>query len=242
LEQEAIAALISEAGQSKSEEKGLPMPLLMKNAVPGLDRFGSEEAKFKYDVSLRPDETSMDAYDRISVEDYGMGMLLGMGWKPGDPVGSSNKQVVEPIEFIPRGSKLGLGATPVLPNGKEKKFIKPGETREQKPQMGVALGPDGKVRHYKSINERLIPVHRLQLRTNALVEIVNGVHRRLYGRVANYDEKGNDSKIQVRLNLSQEVVLIPKESLEVLDEDATPEDHPAFQMKKTFSFICIKAK
>jgi len=115
---------------------------------------------------------------------------------------------------------------------KKKKFIKPGETREQKPQMGVTLGPDGKVRHYKSINERLIPVHRLQLRTNALVEITNGMHRRLYGRVVNYDEKGNDGKIQVLLNLSQEVVVISKESMEVLDEDAVPDDHPAFQIRK----------
>jgi len=141
--------------------------------------------------------------------------------------------VVDPIEFIPRGSKLGLGATPVLPkNDKERKYIKPGESRGEKPLMGVAPGPDGKVRHYKSINERLIPVHRLQLRTGALVEITQGPHRRLYGRVVEYDAKGSDGKIQVLLNLSQEVVAISKESLDILDEHATPDDHPAFQMKK----------
>jgi G patch domain/KOW motif-containing protein len=144
--------------------------------------------------------------------------------------------VVDPIEFIPRGKGLGLGATPGLKKNdkKEKKYIKPGESREEKPEMGVAPGPDGKVRHYKSINERLIPVHRLQLRSGSLVEIMQGPHRRLYGRVVNYDPKTTeDSKVQVRLNLNQdEVIMVSKAAIEVLDEHATPDDHPAFKVGK----------
>jgi len=96
-------------------------------------------------------------------------------------------------------------------------------------------GRDGKVRHYKSINERLIPIHRLQLKTGVLVEVRNGPHRKLYGRVDSYDSKTNTADgqpLSIRLNLNQEVVTIPKEWIEILDEHALPEDHPAFLKNK----------
>jgi len=201
-----------------------------------MERFGTESEKFRHDVSLRPDEASLDAYDRVPVDEYGMGMLMGMGWKPGEAIGKSNKKVIDPIEFIPRASKLGLGATPVLKDEKKiKKYIKPGESREEKVPMGATPGPDGKVRHYKSINERLIPIHRLQLKTGVLVEVRNGPHRKLYGRVDSYDSKTNTADgqpLSIRLNLNQEVVTIPKEWIEILDEHALPEDHPAFLKNK----------
>jgi len=57
------------------------------------------------------------------VEDFGKGMLLGMGWVPGQGIGKTNKVLVEPITFISRGSRLGLGADPAaLPTKKQKKI------------------------------------------------------------------------------------------------------------------------
>lgn len=46
-------------------------------------------------------------------------------------------RVVEPIEFVKRDHRLGLGATPKAPEVKKKKIIKPGESREPKPTMVV---------------------------------------------------------------------------------------------------------
>jgi len=40
----------------------------------------------------RPDAPSMEAYSRVKPEDFGIGSLLGMGWKEGDPIGLTNRR------------------------------------------------------------------------------------------------------------------------------------------------------
>jgi G patch domain/KOW motif-containing protein len=135
-DREAAEALIREgkagvADEQQQEEEDLP--LLLKYRLPGLDTIEDEDAKFRFDVDSRPDETAASAYDRIPVEKFGEAMLRGMLWKPGDPIGNTNKAVVKPIEFIPRHHRLGLGAAPKAPEPTTKKrLIKPGESREPK--------------------------------------------------------------------------------------------------------------
>lgn len=88
-------------------------PLLVMNAVPGLDQFESgewwicswsllaladtvvpisETDKFRHDVSLRPDEAGLDAYERVPIESFGKAALMGMGWRPGKGIGLTNIQ------------------------------------------------------------------------------------------------------------------------------------------------------
>lgn len=43
--------------------------------------------------------------------------------------------MVQPIEYVKRPERLGLGAQPAALEKKEKKYIKPGETREQPKDM-----------------------------------------------------------------------------------------------------------
>lgn len=66
------------------------VPLLVQNKLPGADDIEDEKERLMYDIQLRPEEPTLEAYDRISVENFGKGALLGMGWKPGAPIGLSN--------------------------------------------------------------------------------------------------------------------------------------------------------
>ena len=44
-------------------------------------------------TSLTSNPTTQGTYKRISVDNFGEAMLRGMKWKPGDPIGLSNKQL-----------------------------------------------------------------------------------------------------------------------------------------------------
>jgi hypothetical protein len=43
------------------------------------------------DVRSRPDEATFEQYKEIPVDGYGPALLRGMGWKPGEPIGLTNK-------------------------------------------------------------------------------------------------------------------------------------------------------
>lgn len=123
IEEKAINELIKEANGGLNEENNIitnPMtidaiPILKQNAVPGLNGLPSDEAKFKHDIELRPDETRLEDYERVPVEEFGAAMLRGMGWK-GDQSGGKQKdknRSDKPVEFKPRPALLGLGAKPL---------------------------------------------------------------------------------------------------------------------------------
>jgi len=96
------------------------IPLLEENRIPGLMSHHTEDQKFKIDLALRPKVPDIHCYDEIPIDDFGVGLLMGMGWKPGDGIGLTNKRVVEPIEYIGRSEKLGLGANEAKVNLKKK--------------------------------------------------------------------------------------------------------------------------
>jgi G patch domain/KOW motif-containing protein len=226
LEEEAIEALKQESRNAKKPKihEVEAIPLLVSNAVPGISSFGDEDAKFKHDLELRPDDVEMDAYDRVSIDDFGKGMLLGMGWRPGK--GMNGKEAVEPIEFIPRAGRLGLGADPadVLSNKRPKKYMKPGETEQE--LMRLAPGPDGKVRHYRKLSERLIPVHSKKIKLGSLVEVLSGPLTKHYGRVRSI---GAEDECSVLINITEQMVTLQRAEFDVIDEHALPKDHPAFK-------------
>lgn len=83
----------------------LTIALFMQNKVP--EGYETDE---KLDVSLRPDESKLEDYDRIPVEKFGLAVLRGMGWKEGDPIGANSENVVAPVQVNLRPKGLGLGA------------------------------------------------------------------------------------------------------------------------------------
>lgn len=95
-----------------------------------------ELQKLKADINSLPDETSLDAYENVPVEEFGEALLRGMGWEKGKPIGRNCKTVVVPIEHTKRVGREGLGAVPAPKVEKVKQYIKPGETRGGKLTVG----------------------------------------------------------------------------------------------------------
>lgn len=85
---------------SKSNTKVIP--IFLENAVPG-----GIEGEDNFDVSARADDPTAEDYERVPVQEFGLAMLRGMGWKP---EASDGKKFVAPIEVVIRPKGLGLGA------------------------------------------------------------------------------------------------------------------------------------
>jgi len=87
----------------------------MRNIIPGLSDITDEQEKLRFDVASRPGEISIEAYENIPVEEFGMAMVLGMGYEEGKPIGKNGRGLTQPIEYIPRHHRTGLGAEPKMP-------------------------------------------------------------------------------------------------------------------------------
>jgi hypothetical protein len=49
-----------------------------------------EEAEvFKNDMANRPQESGLEDYERVPIEDFGVALLKSMGWKEGQGIGKS---------------------------------------------------------------------------------------------------------------------------------------------------------
>lgn len=91
--------------------QGVPVPLLAKNLAPELLKMQSDDERFRYDISQRPDDISVksEAYEAVPVDQFGAAMLRGMGWTgPSEDDEKFARKYTESI--VPRERGLGLGA------------------------------------------------------------------------------------------------------------------------------------
>jgi hypothetical protein len=251
LDQQAAELLLKEArsnGTAKSTAEYSTTQFTKAIGMSAKDRDEAERKALKHDLATLPDVASLERYDSVPVAAFGVGLLRGMGWSEGEGIGKTNKRVVEPIEFVARPDMRGLGASIGKADfEKKKKFIKPGESREPKGMMRVAPTGDGKVHHFRNMSSRMIPLHSQKLEVKKLVEVLGGPHRGLYGRVVSWKTEGPSTQtdkekdktgkpsnpememlVDVKLNISDSVVSVPRPALQLLDEFALPKDHPAF--------------
>ncbi|KAI9485717.1 MAG: DExH-box splicing factor binding site-domain-containing protein [Benjaminiella poitrasii] len=102
LEERAVEAIIKESkGEDLNESNDT------KIVIPA-----DETLVFRDDVKNRPDETTMDDYERIPVDEFGAALLRGLGWKEGDGIGRNRKNTPAPSSapVQQREALLGLGA------------------------------------------------------------------------------------------------------------------------------------
>lgn len=138
-------------------------PLLIANAIPGTAGTASEAEKLAHDLAVRPDEADLEAYERVPISAFGEAMLRGMGWRPGEALGVTNKGLLEPIEFLPRDARLGIGATT---------------------GGGAAhVGADGRVRHHRGLDETLRKAFTGEVEVGGTVVVRRGTHAGLVARV-----------------------------------------------------------
>eukprot|EP00003_Mantamonas_plastica_P015293 TRINITY_DN2597_c3_g1_i2.p1 TRINITY_DN2597_c3_g1~~TRINITY_DN2597_c3_g1_i2.p1 ORF type:complete len:611 (+),score=216.50 TRINITY_DN2597_c3_g1_i2:38-1834(+) len=207
----------------------------------GMSEQEAEDLKFKIDMMARPDQASLEAYEAVPVSSFGEALMRGMGWKPGQGVGGS--KMVQAVEFVPRPNRAGLGASisevdapPSHYKSKDgrtkKRIVKQGESRESQKVMVLPTGPDGKQRHVRSLDEKLIQAKPSQLGEGVLVEITRGKHKDLWGRI--YLLTGVDSAEVTLKNGTQ--VKVKRKDLYILHEDQLRHDgHPYFAKKDSSS-------
>jgi hypothetical protein len=63
--------------QSNGEEEEQASTLVIPNELD----------VFRHDVQSRPEETKLEEYEEVPVEQFGAALLRGMGWKEGQSLG-----------------------------------------------------------------------------------------------------------------------------------------------------------
>lgn len=189
-----------------------------------------ENDAFKRDMEGRPDEATLEEYQEMPIEDFGVGMLRSMGWD-GGAIGGQNKGLVEPVMFVPRGQGYaGLGSDPRPKSPTKKKFIKPGESREAKPVLVAPLTEDGKVRNYIGVSEKLVKAEAKQVGPGARVEVVEGKHKGVYAvvvKIARAESGGADGGAAMMAEImlaNGERLTVLKSELELVDRSKIKND------------------
>uniref|UniRef100_A0A8B9JM23 G-patch domain and KOW motifs-containing protein n=1 Tax=Astyanax mexicanus TaxID=7994 RepID=A0A8B9JM23_ASTMX len=210
VESQAVKELIEESQKQQERWKNgtqidpnLTIPLLMQNQVPE----GFEDGD-QIKVDLRPESSTEADYDRVPVQAYGMAMLKGMGWKEGEGIGRTFKQDVKPIEHQLRPKGLGLGADlsavkDLQPSG-PRRIPKPGE-ESGKDDESLVLAPGG------------------------CVQIKDGAHKDLYGKIEGVDP--DNVRVVVKLaiggksvTVSQYIIrLVPQKEYDKYSKDLKKE-------------------
>ncbi|KAI8999282.1 DExH-box splicing factor binding site-domain-containing protein [Gaertneriomyces semiglobifer] len=210
IEEEAAAAVLKEASGAyeKDGPKVTVLPILAQNAVPGLEQIEDVTEKYRHDVSLRPDVSSMDDYERVPIEDFGAALLRGMGWSEGKPVGKNPKGLIEPKQPQSRPHLLGLGATPAPVEVKKKKYYKPGEKR---PQENTELPVTSTGGAGRSGRDRSPPRHSpspnptASLRVGSTVRITAGSNATRTGTITKIKDRSSGTVAYVDIGRDEEV-------------------------------------
>ncbi|KAK1346232.1 hypothetical protein QTO34_000085 [Cnephaeus nilssonii] len=182
---QAVKELIEESKKSLEERENagvdptLAIPMIQKRCTPNEEGAGSEPR-----AETVPKEAD---YEAVPVEAYGLAMLRGMGWKPGQGIGRTFSQVVKPPVNSLRPKGLGLGANlaevqALAPSGPHRP-PRPGEEQEKdkedQPQGLVAGGA---------------------------VVVLSGPYRGLYGKVEGLDP--DNARVMVRLAMGSRMVTV----------------------------------
>ncbi|TPX62304.1 hypothetical protein PhCBS80983_g00591 [Powellomyces hirtus] len=222
VDDEALAAVLRDAAEE--QEDGRPrisyLPILAENAVPGLEGLEDVVEKYRHDVNLRPDESTMDDYERVPIEEFGKALLRGMGWEQGRAVGKNPNGLTEPISLKSRPHLLGLGATPApVLEVKQKKYIKPGEKRQADPLADVRSRPVStdvpRTRREKGKTDipPPPPPQDAVLRVGDKVTVTAGRHEGQSGVITEIEVRDSGTVAKVELSKTGEVARVWLEDL-----------------------------
>jgi len=137
IEAQAARALIEEArrreyGAETEETAASAAPILMQQKL-------DTEAG----VTTQAEQSTLDDYESVPIEQFGLAMLRGMGWKEGQGIGKNEKKVA-PVEATLRPKGMGLGAdksTVLQDKHKQKNSkLKPGDVRKHEEPLDYKKG------------------------------------------------------------------------------------------------------
>ena len=196
---EAARELLEQAAKENRDwndrsEDGKPrldaIPSILANAGSAEGQNDGEDDGPKAEVS------TMEDYENVPIEQFGMAMLRGMGFKEGEGIGGFKKEVVPIFDPQVRPKGLGLGATKpkknenVAKEGEEKLELKKGA--HVKIVSGVNKGLYGEVEGLDEENGRVIVKLALSKKTTSvsenIIELVSKSEFKERGKVVNYDK------------------------------------------------------
>ncbi|KAM9577023.1 G-patch domain and KOW motifs-containing protein isoform 1-T1 [Trichechus inunguis] len=210
---QAMKELIEESKKSLEERKNesvdptLAIPVIQKGCIPS-----GEGADSELQAETVPEEAD---YEAVPVEAYGLAMLRGMGWKPGEGIGRTFNQVVKPRVNSLRPKGLGLGANlteaQALASTGPHRLPKPDEEQEkEKEDQPQGLVPGG------------------------AVVVLSGPHRGVYGKVEGLDP--DNVRAMVRLAAGSRVVTVSEYCLRpVSQQEFDKNSSDLSQVSKTSS-------
>lgn len=212
----AAAALLAEVGNGS-----VPLSIFARagGAAPPSIAAGASSIE-------RPADAQDIAYDEMPVEEFGSAMLRGMGWTEGLGVGRNINTPNQPVEYVARHHRLGLGAQPKAEEPHAKKHARPGQSREPKPDL-VYVDAEGRQRHVKPVGEKLTVRGPTGFQKGAPVRIAHGAHAGLEGTIQSTGGIDGQKKASVTLRLNGETVLVPFEYLALPTAPAAPPVPPA---------------
>merc|ERR1719266_2502357 len=199
--------------ESRSENRLQDLPAVMMNK----DSEGATTDDV-LDVSKRADQSTIEDYENVPIEQYGKAMLRGMGWKPGEGIGGYKKQVVAIIDPLSRPKGLGLGA--VRPT-EDQKEVKEGEEKLTLKRGAFVLIQGGKNRGLYGEVEGLDPdAGRVMLKLGVggntvsvsenVLKLVTNKEYKEKGKVVNL-EKYDKYKEKERLKKEDEEIQVIRE-------------------------------
>ena len=107
--------------------------------------FGADDTeRYRRDVATRADSTPIEGYESVSIEDFGKAYLRGYGWQEANDGGPV------PVEYVPRPTLLGLGATPKPEEAKNGGA--PSRVASSNPRKCVIAAPTRHSRSFCSIS------------------------------------------------------------------------------------------
>ncbi|XP_064606132.1 G-patch domain and KOW motifs-containing protein-like [Liolophura sinensis] len=190
LESQAVTELLEEARKQQEDwedvgkvDSGIAIPVVVQNKLP--EGYETDE---KLDVSLRPDEAEAADYEQVPIEQYGLAMLRGMGWKPGEGVGR-NKKSFQIVESVLRPKGLGLGA-------------------DKSQVLQLSYTKQGQAPQDKKSSEELV------LKKGAYCMIQKGAHKDLYGTVEGLDD--DNARVMIKLTIGGKIATQSQYSIKLV--------------------------
>lgn len=173
-------------------------------SVDGMSQQERDTVAFKEDLRHLPPESCLEEYEKMPVEAFGEALMRGMGWFEGRGIGRNAKGEVEAKELVRRTDKLGLGADPTVPKKTEKRFIKPGETRERNDL--VYIDNAGAIRSSRPVDASLTKRGDLGVIVGKKMYLKSGKHSGFECEVKFLDEA--KERASVRLLPSLETITV----------------------------------
>ncbi|XP_070269704.1 G-patch domain and KOW motifs-containing protein-like [Myotis yumanensis] len=192
---QAVKELVEESEKSLGEKENegvdpiLPISMIQNRCIPS-----EEGADSKPWAEIVPKEAD---YEAVPVEAYGLAMLQGMGWKPGQGIGRTFSEVVKPRINTPRPKRLGLGTSLIelqaLAPTSPLHLLRPDEEHEKdKEDQPQGLAP------------------------GRAVVVLAGPHRGLYGKVEGLDP--DNVQAVVRLAVENRMVTVQEYFLRTVSQ------------------------